>query len=105
MRTPGLMALLLIPFSLLADRFGRTGVMRAGLLGAAAFSLASAWAPDFWLLVITSYSIHYTKLYEASACPLITASMTRDIGKSVNTGLTRPLSGSSPIRRNSARIS
>ena len=48
----GLMALLLIPLSLLADRFGRTGLMRWGLLGAAGFSLASAWAPEFWLLVL-----------------------------------------------------
>ncbi|WP_240494606.1 MFS transporter [Azonexus hydrophilus] len=48
----GLMALLLIPLSLLTDRYGRERLMRYGLLGAAAFSLASAWAPDFWLLVL-----------------------------------------------------
>jgi len=48
----GLMALLLIPLSLLTDRYGRERLMRYGLLGAAGFSLASAWAPDFWLLVL-----------------------------------------------------
>ena len=48
----GLMALLLIPLSLLADRYGRERLMRLGLLGAAGFSLASAWAPDFTLLVL-----------------------------------------------------
>lgn len=48
----GLMALLLIPFSLLADRYGRERLMRLGLLGAAGCSLASAWAPDFALLVL-----------------------------------------------------
>jgi len=48
----GLVALLLIPLSLIADRFGRVGLIRFGLLGAGVFSLASAWAPDFWLLVL-----------------------------------------------------
>lgn len=48
----GLVALLLIPLSLIADRFGRVGLIRIGLLGAGVFSLASAWAPDFWLLVL-----------------------------------------------------
>lgn len=48
----GLMALLLIPLSLLADRYGRERLMRIGLVGAAGFSLASAWAPDFPLLVL-----------------------------------------------------
>lgn len=48
----GLMALLLIPLSLLADRYGRERLMRLGLVGAAGFSLASAWAPDFTLLVL-----------------------------------------------------
>lgn len=48
----GLMALLLIPFSLLADRYGRERLMRLGLVGAACFSLASAWASDFTLLVL-----------------------------------------------------
>lgn len=48
----GAMALLLIPLSLIADRWGRERLMRVGLAGAAVFSLASAWAPDFWLLVL-----------------------------------------------------
>ena len=48
----GTMALLLIPFSLVADRWGRERLMRFGLLGAALCALASAWAPDFSLLVL-----------------------------------------------------
>lgn len=48
----GAMALLLIPLSLIADRWGRERLMRLGLLGAAACSLASALAPDFALLVL-----------------------------------------------------
>ena len=44
------MAFLLIPLSLMADRYGRERLMRWGLVGAAAFALASAWVPDFWLL-------------------------------------------------------
>jgi MFS transporter, YNFM family, putative membrane transport protein len=48
----GLVALLLIPLSLIADRYGRVLLIRVGLLGAGVFSLASAWAPDFWLLVL-----------------------------------------------------
>jgi YNFM family putative membrane transporter len=47
-----MMALLLIPLSLVADRYGRERLMRYGLLGAALFSLLSAWAPDFFLLVL-----------------------------------------------------
>ncbi len=47
----GLVALLLIPLSLIADRYGRERLIRFGLLGAGLCSLASAWAPDFWLLV------------------------------------------------------
>ena len=43
----GAMALLLIPLSLLADRYGRVVVMKWCLLGAAAFALGSALAPDF----------------------------------------------------------
>ena len=46
------MALLLIPFSLVADRWGRERLMRFGLLGAALCALASAWAADFSLLVL-----------------------------------------------------
>jgi len=49
----GVMALLLIPLSLVADRWGRERLMRLGLLGAAVFALSSAWAPDFFLLVVT----------------------------------------------------
>lgn len=49
----GTMALLLIPFSLVADRWGRERLMRFGLFGAAACALASAWAPDFSLLVLS----------------------------------------------------
>ena len=45
------MASLLIPLSLLADRYGRDRMMRLGLLGAALFALASALAPDFLLLL------------------------------------------------------
>ena len=41
----GTMALLLIPFSLVADRWGRERLMRFGLLGAALCAQASAWAP------------------------------------------------------------
>lgn len=48
----GAMALLLIPLSLVADRWGRERLMRLGLLGAAVFALLSAWAPDFSLLVL-----------------------------------------------------
>lgn len=48
----GAMALLLIPLSLVADRWGRERLMRFGLLGAALCALASAWAPDFFLLVV-----------------------------------------------------
>ena len=48
----GAMALLLIPLSVIADRWGRERLMRFGLLGAATCSLASALAPDFTLLVL-----------------------------------------------------
>ena len=48
----GAMALLLIPLSLVADRWGRERLMRYGLLGAALCGLASAWAPDFFFLVV-----------------------------------------------------
>lgn len=44
------MALLLIPFSLLADRYGRERLMKLGLSGAALFALASALAPEFFSL-------------------------------------------------------
>lgn len=45
------MAFLLIPLSLIADRYGRERLMKLGLLGAAAFAFASALAPDFLLLL------------------------------------------------------
>lgn len=46
------MALLLIPLSLLADRYGRRRLMCAGLFGATLFALASAVVPDFWSLLL-----------------------------------------------------
>ncbi len=46
------MALLLIPFSLLGDRHGRERLMRAGVLGAAVFTLLSALVPDFLLMLL-----------------------------------------------------
>lgn len=46
------MALLLIPLSLIADRYGRERLMRLGLAGAALFACASAFMPDFHLLVL-----------------------------------------------------
>jgi YNFM family putative membrane transporter len=46
------MAFLLIPLSLIADRYGRERLMKLGLLGAAAFAFASAIAPDFLLLLL-----------------------------------------------------
>lgn len=48
----GTMALLLIPLSLVADRWGREQLMLLGLLGAALCALASAWAGNFTLLVL-----------------------------------------------------
>ena len=46
------MAALLIPLSLVADRHGRERLMRYGLLLASIFAAASAVAPDFSLLVV-----------------------------------------------------
>lgn len=46
------MALLLIPLSLIADRYGRAPLMCAGLIGATLFSFASAVAPDIWWLLL-----------------------------------------------------
>ena len=46
------MAFLLIPLSLVADRYGRERVMRWGLAGAGMFAFASAVAPDFYLLLL-----------------------------------------------------
>jgi YNFM family putative membrane transporter len=45
------MAFLLIPLSLIADRYGRERLMKFGLLGAAVFAFASAVANDFLLLL------------------------------------------------------
>ena len=45
------MSLLLIPFGLMADRYGREKMMRLGLTAAGIFSIASAFATDFSLLV------------------------------------------------------
>lgn len=45
------MAALLIPLSLVADRYGRERLMRFGLLGASVFAAVSAVAPEFSLLV------------------------------------------------------
>ena len=46
------MAFLLIPLSLIADRYGRETLMRFGLLGAAVFAIGSAVVPDFSLLLL-----------------------------------------------------
>lgn len=46
------MAFLLIPLSLLADRYGRERAMKAGLVGAALFALLSALAPNFLALLL-----------------------------------------------------
>lgn len=46
------MAILLIPLSLIADRYGRESLMRFGLLGAAIFAVASAVVSDFSLLLL-----------------------------------------------------
>lgn len=47
------LAFLLIPLSLLSDRFGRVPLMKIALLGATVFAWASALAPDFEWLVIS----------------------------------------------------
>ena len=65
----GLMALLLIPLSLVADRYGRERLMRYGLVGAALFSLLSAWAPDFFLLVLARAALGITEYGD----PVVTA--------------------------------
>jgi YNFM family putative membrane transporter len=45
------LSILLIPLSLLSDRFGRAPLMKAALLGATVFAALSALAPDFeWLV-------------------------------------------------------
>jgi YNFM family putative membrane transporter len=46
------LSILLIPLSLLSDRFGRAPLMKAALLGATFFAALSALAPDFeWLIL------------------------------------------------------
>lgn len=46
------LSFLLIPLSLLSDRFGRAPLMKAALLGATFFAALSALAPDFeWLIL------------------------------------------------------
>jgi len=47
------MAFLLIPWSLLSDRYGRVALMRVCLFGAAIFGFASAFAPDFPTLLLS----------------------------------------------------
>lgn len=47
------MAFSLIPFAMLADRFGRERLMKIGVFGAAFFSLISAIAPDYVFLLIS----------------------------------------------------
>ena len=45
------LACLLIPLSMLSDKFGRAPLMKAALLGATVFAWTSAFAPDFeWLV-------------------------------------------------------
>ncbi len=47
------MAILLIPLSLVSDRYGRERLMRFGLAGAGAFAFGSAVAPDFLVLFVS----------------------------------------------------
>lgn len=47
------LAFLLIPLSMLSDKFGRAPLMKAALLGATLFSWASAFAPNFEWLVLS----------------------------------------------------
>lgn len=51
------LSFLLIPLSLLSDRFGRAPLMKAALLGATFFSALSALAPDFEWLVLSRAGI------------------------------------------------
>lgn len=46
------LAFLLIPLSMLSDKFGRAPLMKAALLGATLFAWASAFAPNFEWLVL-----------------------------------------------------
>ncbi len=47
------LAFLLIPLSMLSDKFGRAPLMKGALLGATLFAWASAFAPNFELLVLS----------------------------------------------------
>ena len=47
------LAFLLIPLSMLSDKFGRAPLMKAALLGATVFAWASAFAPSFEWLVLS----------------------------------------------------
>jgi len=47
------LAFLLIPLSMLSDKFGRAPLMKAALLGATIFAWASAFAPSFEWLVLS----------------------------------------------------
>ena len=47
------LAFLLIPLSMLSDKFGRAPLMKAALLGATLFAWASAFAPSFEWLVLS----------------------------------------------------
>ncbi len=47
------LAFLLIPLSMLSDKFGRAPLMKAALLGATAFAWLSAFAPNFEWLVLS----------------------------------------------------
>ena len=47
------LAFLLIPLSMLSDKFGRAPLMKAALLGATVFAWASAFAPNFEWLVLS----------------------------------------------------
>ncbi len=47
------LSILLIPLSLLSDRYGRAPLMKAALLGATFFAALSALAPDFEWLVLS----------------------------------------------------
>ena len=51
------LSLLLIPLSLLSDRFGRAPLMKSALLGATFFAWLSALAPDFESLVLSRAGI------------------------------------------------
>ena len=58
-------AVLQIPFGMLSDRIGYKKMMLAGLIMLIAGLLTAAYAANIYC-VITSYSIHYTKLYDLS---------------------------------------